>query len=54
MISAPVPVITYLIHIRRPRCAEQTMAFSSAFERGLELIRLVKQPVDLKTSEVTS
>jgi len=46
--------VTYLLHVRHPRGTEQTMAFTSASSRALALIALVKQPVDLRTSEVTS
>jgi len=50
----PAPIVTYLLHVRHPNGTEQTMPFTTAQARGFALIPLVRLPVDLRTSEVTS
>jgi hypothetical protein len=41
----------FLLHVRYPSGLVETLAFSSAFLRGLHLIALRAQPVDLRLED---
>jgi hypothetical protein len=50
--SAPVSTIDYRLHVRDTRGVVTTQTFTTAFNRSLVLLALVKQPVDLRIEDV--
>jgi len=50
--APPVPVMDYRLYVRQASGVEQLLSFTTASSRGLALIALVKQPVDLRTEDV--
>jgi len=48
-----IPAVEYRLYIRHASGTVQMLSFSTAFARGLALIPLVRQPVALRTEDVT-
>jgi hypothetical protein len=44
--------LVYRLHVRYPNGSVQRLDFATAFLRGLQLIALKAQPVDLKSEDV--
>jgi hypothetical protein len=53
IIPAAAPVVEYRLYVRHPSGTVETLTFETACSRGLALIALVKQPVDLRTEDVS-